>query len=395
MRGNELLDKMDLIDAAYVEAAEARPKKKRKAWMKWTAAAACLSLVSVAAVMGLMGRKTDNVTRVSLGGITREYKNEKVVAGESARVWPWEYLTTAEQYATLILNGEKYRSSRAVDKSYTGKLLGSYELTGTDPYTDEEHRMTAEVYQIQGISEARLVAVELEGEFYVFTRDAYAPPADWGEVLDDYALERMLSFEQFTEYDGFEEKGHYRLRDDAAVWEILSACRSAEFVGDNNPPEGRYLSFTATSDALGVYRRVFSVAEDGYVWTNIFDYAYSFRIGREAAEQIFSYAVGNGVESEPEPYTFNLAGTLTEITDGYMIVDDTVLCADEREGMRFKIYLDDMRIRRHIDCGELAVGDLVVISFTGNINVDAGNVVEGVYSLSEGFLSGDNLFIPE
>ena len=43
MRGNELLDKMELVDAAYVEAADAepmnvKPKKNRAVWMKWGAA---------------------------------------------------------------------------------------------------------------------------------------------------------------------------------------------------------------------------------------------------------------------------------------------------------------------------------------------------------------------
>ena len=38
MRGNELLDKMELVDAAYVEAADAepmnvKPKKNRAVWM--------------------------------------------------------------------------------------------------------------------------------------------------------------------------------------------------------------------------------------------------------------------------------------------------------------------------------------------------------------------------
>lgn len=44
MRGNELLDKMELIDPTYVEAADVRSKKKR-AWLKWGAMAACLCLI--------------------------------------------------------------------------------------------------------------------------------------------------------------------------------------------------------------------------------------------------------------------------------------------------------------------------------------------------------------
>lgn len=38
MRGNEFLDKMELADLAYVEAADAMPKKRR-GWLRWCAAA--------------------------------------------------------------------------------------------------------------------------------------------------------------------------------------------------------------------------------------------------------------------------------------------------------------------------------------------------------------------
>lgn len=48
MRGNEFLNKMDLIDPAYIEAADAAPKK-RKIWTGWRAAmAACICLVLLA-----------------------------------------------------------------------------------------------------------------------------------------------------------------------------------------------------------------------------------------------------------------------------------------------------------------------------------------------------------
>lgn len=50
MRGNELLDKMELIDPAYVEAADATPKRRKTAWGKWGTLAACFCLVFSLAV---------------------------------------------------------------------------------------------------------------------------------------------------------------------------------------------------------------------------------------------------------------------------------------------------------------------------------------------------------
>ncbi len=398
MRGNELLDKMELVDAAYVEAADAEPmdvktKKKRAAWLKWGAAAACVSLLAFG---GMMTNRKDDSTRISLGGTLREYKNTNITASELAIEWPWEYKTVSEQYTTLILKGEEFYVGRAIGASWIGDILGSYDVAGYDTYTGQEHHMTAEVYRIAGISEDNIVAVKLDGGFFVFRHNGYAPPADFGEVLDDYTLEQTLPLEQFTVCEGYEEKDHFRLDDDAYIWEVLSTCRSAAFIKDDSWSEnGRSLSFTATSEALGVYNAVFRVTEDGYIWTNIFDYAYIFKIGREAAEKIFSYAAENGTESEQEPYMFSLAGTLTEITEEYILVDDAILCADEKEAMTFKIYLDDIRISRHIEFEGITVGDVVIVSFTGSIDEEAGNVVKGACSLSRGFLSEDGISVPE
>lgn len=50
MRGNEFLDKMELIDPAYVEAADTMPKKKKNVWGKWGAMAACFCLIVATAI---------------------------------------------------------------------------------------------------------------------------------------------------------------------------------------------------------------------------------------------------------------------------------------------------------------------------------------------------------
>lgn len=44
MRGDEFLDKLELVDPAYVEAADARPNKRKSTWVRW-GAAACIGLV--------------------------------------------------------------------------------------------------------------------------------------------------------------------------------------------------------------------------------------------------------------------------------------------------------------------------------------------------------------
>ena len=55
MRGNELLDKMELVDPSYVYAADQEMRPKASVWQKWGAVAACLGilLAGVLAVNGL------------------------------------------------------------------------------------------------------------------------------------------------------------------------------------------------------------------------------------------------------------------------------------------------------------------------------------------------------
>ena len=50
MRGEELLEKMELVDPAYVEAADT-PRRKAPIWLRWGALAACAVLAVCAGLM--------------------------------------------------------------------------------------------------------------------------------------------------------------------------------------------------------------------------------------------------------------------------------------------------------------------------------------------------------
>lgn len=393
MRKEEFSELLNEINDNYIKDAH-ETKNKKQVWLKWGAIAACLCLVAAGAI--ILG--TNDVSTVSIGGITRNYKDVIVMGSESAMEWPWEYKTLSEQYTTTVLDDKEYNSSgRSVDVSLIGDSLGIYEVVGYDTYSEEKHQMTAEAYQIVGVSIDNIITVKLDDEFYVFKCNECAPPADFGEVLDTYNLTQMLSFEHFTEYESYTATGYYSLENDTYIWEILNTCRSAEFIHDDNwnCSEREYLSFTVTSDALGVYKRAFYITNDGYIWTNIFDYAYIFQIGEEAAEKIIAYATENGVESEMEPYTYSLAGTLVKVADDYILVDDTILCTDEKEGMVFKVPMDSLCINRCINFEKISDRDIVVVYFTGNINIEEGNVVEGAYSLVKGTISNSEVSIQE
>lgn len=152
-----------------------------------------------------------------------------------------------------------------------GEPIGVYDVEGYDSYTDKKHQMQAEVFENSGISAEHIIAVKLGNEYYTFTYGEYNPPATLGEVLDEYNLANVLEFNRFRTYSGSTENGYFQIDDDAYIWDVLSNCRDATFIQDDtwNGSERDYISFTATSDALGVYKRVFYVSSDGYVRTNI------------------------------------------------------------------------------------------------------------------------------
>lgn len=66
MRGNEFLDKMELIDPVYIEAADKAPKRKKVSWKQWSAVAACLCIVLWGVMLFRFG---DSPTNPQLGEI--------------------------------------------------------------------------------------------------------------------------------------------------------------------------------------------------------------------------------------------------------------------------------------------------------------------------------------
>ena len=185
------------------------------------------------------------------------------------------------------------------------------------------------------------------------------------------------------------------MTNDDYVWEVLSECRNAPFVEEHMwTTTGRnYLSFTITSEALGVYKVALYITEDGYLWTNAFNYQYLFNIGKEAAGKIISYAKENSAEAKYEPYRNCVIGTIAQITDEYILVDDSVLCNNPADGITYKVMLNDLRISRYVNYGVVKVGDTVQISYEGEI--DETNTVTTATSASKATISNRDALIPE
>jgi len=391
MRKQRICQVLDNIDPKFVEEATAYlPRKRRHLWF---AAAACLVLV-FAGTLFFLSRPAGRT--VDLCGIPRNYSSASTVTEGSAPIWPWEYLGLSERYTTLTLDGKQYGSRGAeLPASLLGDALGAGEVSGYDIYTDETGTLSCDIYAVKGVDPALIVAAKLEDSFYLYRQDRYAPPATLGEMFQQCDLPQLTELSHFTAYRAGEETGHYALESDDALWSALADHADAPFVEDDNWFRGDRdcLCFTLTSEALGVYKRALYITADGYLWTNCFDYAYIFHIGTPAAEQIISACQAAASPSQPEAYSYYLCGTLTQIGDGYILVDDSILCTDAAEGITFRVALSRNVQRKYIEFLQLQPGTLVQVEFRGSIDPDY--TVNGAVSVYRAYLHDGHAVIPE
>ena len=400
MKIPKIAETMGEIDADLVSASAKERRKAKKPWVKWSVlTAACLCVIVLAGVIVLpMMLGGDDVLpsepreTVSFGDLERNYKTQDVVGAESAIAWPTEYLSAMEKHTYIVWSFRNYvTSGMAVQPQNLGEKLGNY--------------LGYEVREIKGAPREHVIALGIEGVYYAYRhRDGYDDkPETLGELFDRYNLAKVLELDNFSTADDkyHHSTGYYGLTaDDAYIIEILASCRDAKAYADSDfwPGSEPYLSFTVTSDALGVYKKALYITEDGYLWTNVFEYAYIYEIGTEAAGKIIEYAMTNSVEKPMEPYEYRLAGTLVKIEDGYAYIDDSIMCVDESEGMVFRVSTEDVRVSRCLveEMTGIKVGDLVMITFRGGVDLEDGNLILDARSIDKAHLTQEgDAVVPE
>lgn len=374
--GNKTANAVGYIDDDLIaNATENGTQTRRISWLKWGSLAACFAVLVIAGAAVLPSLLGRNVTP---SGNTERYKDFSIQA-ESGIIWPWEYRTVCEKYTNVEIDGIEYLGKcRAVSEPLVGESIGTYTVIGYDGVNaDKKYSAEFEAYKLKDISQSRFVAVKME------------------ELMNDVNLPNTVELNRFSENGDSPDSSHFALTNDDYVWEVLSECRNAPFVEEQMwTATGRnYLSFTITSEALGVYKVALYITEDGYLWTNAFDYQYLFNIGKEAAGKIISYAKENSAKAKYEPYRNCVIGTITQITDEYILVDDSVLCNNPADGITYKVMLNDLRISRYVNYGVVKVGDTVQISYEGEI--DETNTVTNATSASKATISNGDALIPE
>ncbi len=392
------------LDDNLIHDAISQPKAKQsKLWLKWGAAAASFALILGGGLMLLPDNKAE---ATNIGGVERYYKEDAAWQTESvARVWEWEYLTVSERYSTVHFNGKTYQTGKQIDAEYVGALLGIGEGEGYDTYTNQTYLQEFEIYAVQKLSTDAMVAAKMEDNYYICKETAYNPPATLGELLSDYALDETASITRFTQMEGYEEQGYYTIEleyqftaKDAPIWEMIKACSDSPFVEDAQwSLAGREaLSFTVSSDALGVYKHALYITKDGYLWTNFFDYGYLFFIGEDAANEIIDYTMSHAKEVDYAPYYETVAGVITEIGEGYILLDDTLLCEKPEEGIVYTITTVDPKIGRYIQSGTIDEDDFVAVDFVGKVLVnDEDYTITMVQSIQKAYLTDGDVVVME
>ena len=98
-------------------------------------------------------------------------------------------------------------------------------------------------------------------------------------------------------------------------------------------------------------------------------------------------------EAEYKPYQNRIVGKVVEVSDEYIVIDDTVLWNNPSDGTTYKVLLNDLRISRYFDHEIIKVGSTVQITFEGEI--DEANIIDSAVSASNVKISGGDDLIPE
>ena len=237
----------------------------------------------------------------------------------------------------------------------------------------------------------------MDDKYYVFGSELYFPPETWGGVLADYGLLNAVEFKSFSRKNANGELEYYSLDSDAVILDILNTCLDAKAVDPIgwHQIERDGINFSVTSEILGVYKKTISITDDGYLWTDMFNGEYLYYIGIDVSNEIITHAVNNSKIVENVTNEKFIVGNVVEITNEYILVDDSVMCKSPDDGMVFKVLLNDIRVRRYIEMNIIEVGDTVQIIYGGLVDIRSGNVIDSAISALKATILEKNTMIPE
>lgn len=412
MKRETTAEALGMISDRYItEAAEYEPRRSRIRVRGAGIAAACL-VIAAAGVFAVSYNRIDktdqsaNVSAVQTGiAYTRPYNRSfyqslsgRATVNETAVIWPWEYKTVYEKYPEAEFGGKEYSlfSTEALeDASLVGEAAGSCTLKGYDLYTEQWYTKEAPAFTVKG-ADSCVIAVKIEEGYVLYRTDIdenVRKPLD--ELLQAYGLTGTMSFSRYSQYKGHEMTGgEYRLASGGRLVQMLAHAEYKEvYVGEKYPAgldeRTQGISLAVSCPGTTIDNRVLTIDRSGTIMTNIFDVRYTCTVDKETADKLIDFAEGNQdfYYEEPESaYERMIGGKVTEIGEGYIKIDDSVICEEASQGVIFTVPTEDIRIRRCIEFSpKPAVGDIVAVYFSGSLEADG--TVNGAYGLVKANLS--------
>ena len=216
MNGNDLLDKMELADPAYVEAAEAASAKKQNGWLKWGALAACCCLVILGAFAAVRsaGEKKLALTEEQKQSTEAPFSAEVPMGAAAPAGGIYVDMAPETDDAPLISMVDSDPDEPQTDACYpapqNGQVIYSVPLAGALAAYGAEARYHVVVFlfqdEIQLSSDDEAVMEEMERLNAAGYAIQYETVEEGGTSFDYFALQAQMS--QLAEFSVNENYGY-------------------------------------------------------------------------------------------------------------------------------------------------------------------------------------------
>lgn len=277
MRGNELLDKMELIDPAYVEAAEVKPKGKKNIWIKWGAMAACLGLAVMGVTFWTQYAPTPSEgtgLTASENGVTIPKLNVSLSADEAA-----------DMIAFFIYQGRCYVQYEWIyddTEDIVGEYLGTAtglinEWTPKDGYVEFAGSAGGDFYAVNGYDPSFMLCMKEVDDAVTTYICNNGITLKYGSELYEDRLHLSDSFEavQYESYDSwYSSRDEYYQLDNAddTLLDFIADMDSAQFIPYDAVPLDNGITDISKTELYHLYFRMkngttvrLRLHENGYI----------------------------------------------------------------------------------------------------------------------------------
>ena len=300
---------------------------------------------------------------------------------------PWiEWKTQKGFYLKVKYTDEIGESANDITEYITGEY-NSQEVPSFVIIVGDEDQVAPS--RTSGVDSGRVTDLyysSVDGDYYT---DIYHSRMACETVSEMEALiHKILQYEQYTMPDPSYLDNVLLIAGADSYWNPVVGKPTIQYASnyyfnEEHGYENNRISFSATSEALGLYNRSFALVADGYLSTNIDDYGYDFYLGEEAVAEIRGYILAHKIEA-PKDSIESIYGVVTEIGEDYLKIDDTILMKNPENGLTFTVYAhDNTTIKSYIMSGTLKIGDHIEILHRG-ISSEEPTMIRTAFSLNIG-----------